>query len=349
MALSKGRLEKSKKKTDSGGDSSILKIEEGKNYIRVFPFSHTVTEEDFQNHVYGKKEAEIGEEMEELTRVVPVHYGEEDGPINCLISDCGFCEKANEYKKSPDKDDQKIWRELRASDRFYMNVVNMDNNVGMQICQVPSSVYSEILSYVMDPEYGEEILGSTGRDFIINKNPKAKSPSDYYSVKLRDEKRCEELDSELDSKVQDLNKMNILNPGWSKNNTEPPEEKSEKEELPKSKKKTQSSASKEPEGEEDDLPWESKEHKASDEVVKDKTTGGAKKKVVKKKVVKKAEPKKTEPKEGDNVTWDHEGEEITGVIKKIDDKGIHTALDTDLNEWELAISDITSVTPTEES
>jgi len=62
---------------------------------------------------------------------------------------------------------------------------------------------------VLDPEYGEGILGCEGRDFVVSFD-KAKQGSEMYSVKLRDADKCEELPDSLLEEVKDYYSPEVL-------------------------------------------------------------------------------------------------------------------------------------------
>jgi len=300
MALNKKRIDRSKRSSSGGGGGGFFKLQDGKNIVRVFAFPHTVRKKDFTKGFYRKSDGiKVGEEFDELDREVYRHFTEE-GVVNCIGAGCQHCEEADELMNSKTKRDQKAGKQLRASRSFYVNLVDVDNNPDEAcICGLPQTVYSEILSYVEDPEFGESILGVDGRDFIIERDSK-ELPQNMYSVKLRDEKRCEKLTGEYD--ITNLFDCAALEPGWSSEEslneyeTEVPEKDDDEpeEEVDKG----------EVDEKEDDNDFKDDEEKA------EKSTG--------------SNPpweKGDDPEfdKGDVVTFEDEGEDFDGIIEEIND------------------------------
>lgn len=221
MALNSKRLDRSKQSTARGG-GQFLKLQEGKNYLRLFSFSHEVDESDFKKGLYKPNDGiEVGETFDELEREVYVHFGE-DGVENCIRKGCEKCSQAKELLDSASKSDQKLGKEIKASKRFYVNCVDMNNpDVGMQLCPLPTSVFADVLTYVTDPEFGESVLGIKGRDFVITKDSVAgkTDPGKYYAVILRDREKSKVLGKDLISSVTDLFVLSNLEPGWSAGST----------------------------------------------------------------------------------------------------------------------------------
>jgi len=212
MALNKSRLNRSRRST-SRGSGGFLKLGDGKNILRIFSFEHTVRKKDFKKGFYRESDGiKVGDTFDEVDREVSRHFTD-DGVINCIGSGCQYCEEADDLMASNKKRDQKAGKQLSASRSFYVNAVDIDNpDGGVQMCGLPQTVYSEVLSYLEDPEFGEDILGVDGRDFIIERDSK-QLPQNMYSVKLRDEKRCEKLEGEFE--VTNLFDCAALEPGWS--------------------------------------------------------------------------------------------------------------------------------------
>lgn len=216
MSLNTRRLERSQKSSSSSGGGGFFRFQDGRNIIRVFTFNHKATDSDFKKGFYKSDEVKVDKKYDEIDREVYRHFTEE-GVVNCLLTDCKYCKEAQQYLDSSKKSDKKIGNQLKASRAFYINVVDMQGvEKGMQIGNIPPSVYNVIVNYVMDTEYGEGILGCSGRDFVVDLD-KSQDPNKMYSVKIRDEKRCEELDEEFTDEVTDLFLLSALEPGWSSN------------------------------------------------------------------------------------------------------------------------------------
>jgi hypothetical protein len=214
MALNKKRIARSQQST-KGGSGDFLKLRDGKNTWRILTFPHVVSKADFTRGIYKvKDDVNVGDEFDEIEREVPRHFTEE-GVVNCIGANCPWCAEAAELLASSKESDKKAGKQLNASHAFYMNVVDMEDiEKGVQIGQMPPSVFNAILNYVSDPEYGDSVLGCKGRDFIIERDSN-ESPAKMYKVRIRDKDRCEDIDETLQDQVRDMFKMNALEPGWS--------------------------------------------------------------------------------------------------------------------------------------
>lgn len=210
--LNKKRISRARKSTNMN-NTGFKKLVDGRNVVRVFAFEHTVTKEDFKKGIYRESDGiKVGEAYDEIDREVYRHFTE-NGVINCPGGNCKWCDESKDLLSSKNKRDQKAGKQLRANRSFYVNLVDMEEiEKGVQICGLPQTVYSEVLAYIEDPEFGESILGIDGRDIIIERDSK-ESPQNMYTVKLRDEKRSEKLEGDFN--VVDLFEMSALEPGWS--------------------------------------------------------------------------------------------------------------------------------------
>jgi len=214
MGLNMKRLDRSKQAVNSGSGGGFMRLQNKRNILRIFTFPHKVTKNDFTRGFYSKTDKiKLGEEFDELERAVPRHFTDE-GIVNCVVTDCDHCKTAAKLLGSSNKNDQKLGKRLKANTAFYVNVMDLENkDAGLQICALPPIVFNEILTYVLDPEYGEGILGGEGRDFLIDRDT-SKPPAKMYNVKLRDEKRCKPIDEE-GLEPADLFEVPALEPGWS--------------------------------------------------------------------------------------------------------------------------------------
>jgi len=149
------------------------KPQAGENNIRVFMFNHKVTKQDVMDGSFSK--TDVGKMVQDWDRELQVEYKGKG---------------ANQGK---------------ISYRYALNIVdlNQDGNKTIQTWIAPSSVRETIGDYVADEDYGEDILGCEGRDFKISYD-KDEVPAKMYSVILRDQKHCKELDNELQTQVKDF-------------------------------------------------------------------------------------------------------------------------------------------------
>ena len=211
MALNKKRLNRTKESTKGGG--GFYRFQEGRNIVRFFSFSHKVVQLDFDKGIYKQSDGiKVGETYDEIEMEVLKHYIEE-GIVNCPKGDCKWCEDAEKLLSSKSKADKKAGKDIKASKSFCVNTVDIQSDSkAMQLGSLPSSVYDTVLSYICDPEYGESVLGSEGRDFIVDRDTN-QIPAKMYVTKIRDKDKCEVLGN--DYELQDLFYINALEPGYS--------------------------------------------------------------------------------------------------------------------------------------
>lgn len=310
MALNKRRLSRSQKKAKSGGGGGFFKFEEGRNTIRIFAFGHTVVKGDFKRGLYQKGEGEVGDEFDEVDREVYRHFTE-DGVVNCLIKDCKYCDESDDLLSSNKKADKKLGNSLSASRAYYVNLVDVnDVDSGMQIGSLPSSVYSVVSGYINDPEFGEDVLGCCGRDFIVDRD-KSEDPGRMYTTKLRDEKRCEELDESLSDDITDLFNCDALEPGWSSNdelNESKGSGETDKEKIDRKKSENKKSTNK-----------KKKDNDFKDDEDEDKGKKSSSRMRSNKKEELPWEGDKNTFDTGDAVQFDEDGGKMTGKIVEIND------------------------------
>lgn len=260
MSLNLDRIRQRQKETASSGKSgNFFKAVEGKNTIRVFTFNHKVTKEDIAQGLFPKDK--LGKVVSELDRPVtrffegkgkPFLSGGKDDPRMVAY------EKAMK-KAGKDKEAQQEARKIGPRTSYFLNVVDTSSETPvMTEYACPKTVYNAILDYVLDPEYGEDVLGCEGRDFIITFD-KSKQGSEMYSVKLRDADKCEELpDSVLDG-VKDYYSPEVLETLGASSDEVRDEDKEEEEEPKKSKVEDEDEDEEDEEDEDEDLDDEDEE------------------------------------------------------------------------------------------
>ena len=168
---------------------------EGKNTIRVFTFKHKVTKADIKAGLFGK--AQEGKTVEELERIITRQWIDRK-PI---ISTDATIKKWQELKKT--KGEQAA-RDIAPRKAFMLNVVDTGGKeIKMSTWAAPASVFNAIVDLITDEEFGEEMLGRKGRDFVISFKPNA-SPGEMYNVVPRKEGKSPKLSSELEAQVKDL-------------------------------------------------------------------------------------------------------------------------------------------------
>ncbi len=196
MALDINRIRQRQAET-SRREGSFYKPKEGKNIIRIFKFSHKVTAEDVRAGYFAK--TQLGKIVEELDRPVVRHFNvnPKGGPV---ISNDRLMDLYHRTKKS----DPEKAKSIGPSTSYFINVLDVNNEKnGVVLYGCPTSVYNKILAF-MDPEVqGEEVLGASGRDFVLIYD-KAKQGTEKYTVNLRKEGLSEELPESVTKGVLDL-------------------------------------------------------------------------------------------------------------------------------------------------
>ncbi len=202
MSLNTERLKKQQLETaKSAGGGDSWKPSEGKNLVRLFPFSHKVTKEDVENNRYEK--VQLGKSFDELARAVTRHFNVSSSGIP-VISNDAIMDRWRKLNKSKSKEDQAVAKKISPATGYFINMVDTNDVAkGMLTWACPKSVFNKILTYINDPDYGEEILGIKGRDIVVVYES-AKEGSDKYQIMLRKEGKSEELPDDLDSEVLDL-------------------------------------------------------------------------------------------------------------------------------------------------
>ncbi len=169
-----------------------------KNTIRVLSFEHVVTREDVAAKYF--KPEKLGKKLQQLDRPICIQFGirGDNRPVHATKETLA---KYNELKKKVGKEGA---RDIAPQKKWVVNVIDtQDPEPSVKIYQMPKAVFDSILDYLMDPEYGREMLGVRGRDFNIYFD-KTKGPSGMYKVAPRKEGMSKVYPSDLEKNVFDL-------------------------------------------------------------------------------------------------------------------------------------------------
>lgn len=200
MGLDIGRIKQRQAETQAQkGDRWVPK--DGVNRIRVFKFTHKVSKEDVKAGHYAKEK--LGKMVEELDRPLTVHFNvsKDNRPV---ASNETLLKEWRRLSSSPDAKDQAQAKAIQPQTKYAINVVDvMERPVVMRHWLAPRTVYNDVLAKVLDEDFGEDILGSSGREFTITFD-KTKKGSDMYSTSVRDKEKCAKLPGSLDEKALDF-------------------------------------------------------------------------------------------------------------------------------------------------
>lgn len=101
---------------------------------------------------------------------------------------CPLCRLAYALRNSGDEDDGKLGEALSSNQRVFVNAVDRQNeDAGVQIGSLPVSVYQQIESMVLDPEWEDPLDPANGNDVVIVR-PKEFKGGEKYQVHLSPKK-----------------------------------------------------------------------------------------------------------------------------------------------------------------
>lgn len=84
---------------------------------------------------------------------------------------CCICAKVDELKNSANKADNAEAEKLRARVRYYMGLVPREGDDAgkVMVYAAPKAIYTKILSYMEDPEYGDVTSPTEGYDITLHR------------------------------------------------------------------------------------------------------------------------------------------------------------------------------------
>jgi hypothetical protein len=146
----------------------FMRLPEGDTVIRIVPPIGKMG----RFYIEGGTHYEIGEDAEAV--VCPQLTNKEDCPI---------CEATEELFATKNAEDVLIAKNLKASSRFYVNVINYTNATekrkGVQVMNVGVKLIGEIIDYFCDSDYGDIASLKFGRCLTINRTGKGKYDTSY--------------------------------------------------------------------------------------------------------------------------------------------------------------------------
>jgi hypothetical protein len=172
-----------------------------KNHVRVFKFSHLVTEDDVTAGLFTKEK--VGKSVDDFDRPVTLVYGtgESKKPVLATKEHHARYEKLAGSKK---KEDRELADKIKPRRQGLLNIVDTDTRpFKMQLWQAPPGVVADLFEKVCDSDYGEAILGAEGRDYTVDYD-KTRPAAKMYSISVRDQDKSPKLPAELAAKVIDF-------------------------------------------------------------------------------------------------------------------------------------------------
>jgi hypothetical protein len=156
----------------SGGDrdTSIWKPKEGKAVIRIVPWKGNASNPfvELYFHYLGNK-----------TYLSPLSYGNRD-PI---------AEFADALRSDQSRDPKERYAEARPfmpKLRTYIPViVRGEEDKGVRFFSFGKTVHQELLSYIVDPDYGDITDVKSGRDIVVEHIPQEKSDTNFSKTSIK--------------------------------------------------------------------------------------------------------------------------------------------------------------------
>lgn len=159
------KLQETQERMSRGGGNGDFKFwapKDGRNVIRILP--PKPGSEDF--YVEAR-----------------VHYnvGPDKKMVTCgktARSTCAVCDFVDALFKSGDKEDEKLAKRMRATSRYYFNVIDRSVEEGQEgygevmVFGSGATIFTDILGIIVDPDYGDITDPEEGYDIIITKSGK---------------------------------------------------------------------------------------------------------------------------------------------------------------------------------
>jgi hypothetical protein len=146
---------------------ALWKPEPGKQQVRIVPYKHNKDNpflELYFHYDFGKK-----------TILSPMTYGRPDPIVD-------FAEK---LKVTGNSDDWKLGKKLEPKMRCYVPVlVRGKEHEGVKFWGFGKQVFTEILGFIADPDYGDVTDPTNGRDIVVEFVP-ADSPGSFPKTTIR--------------------------------------------------------------------------------------------------------------------------------------------------------------------
>lgn len=150
----KAKLQAMQQASNGGGGNKssefIWKPPVGKSQVRIVPYSHDKAnpfQELYFHYEIGKR-----------TMISPISFGRPDPIVD-------FAEK---LKRSGDKDDWKLGKKIEPKFRVYAPVIVRGlEHEGVKFWSFGKQIYTELLSVIADPDYGDITDLMNGRDLTV--------------------------------------------------------------------------------------------------------------------------------------------------------------------------------------
>lgn len=183
----KAKLQQMQQAGNGGSKSSdhIWKPPVGKSQVRIVPYAFD------KNSPF--QELYFHYEIAKRTMISPISYGRPD-PI---------VEFAEKLKKSGDKDDWKLGKKIEPKFRVYAPVIiRGQEHEGVKFWSFGKQIYTELLSVIADPDYGDITDLMNGRDLTIEHiAPEKEGAFPTFTVRVKPNTSPATADKEIAEKI----------------------------------------------------------------------------------------------------------------------------------------------------
>jgi hypothetical protein len=147
--------------------NNLWKPEPGKQQIRIVPYQHNKENPFLEMHFHY--------DLAKRNYLSPMTYGRPDPVIE-------FAEK---LKSSGNSDEWKLGKKMEPKMRTYVPViVRGKESEGVKFWGFGKTVYTELLGFIADPDYGDITDPMNGRDIVVEFTP-SDSPATYPKTVIR--------------------------------------------------------------------------------------------------------------------------------------------------------------------
>ena len=153
--------------TTSDRKNNYFRPEPGKQRVRIVPYVHRKENPFLEMYFHY--------DIAKRTMLSPITFGNADPVVE-------FAEK---LKKTGDKDDWVMGRKIEPKMRTYVPViVRGKESEGVKFWGFGKTIYSELLSIIADPDYGDITDLMNGRDIDVEFTP-SEGPGQYPKTSIR--------------------------------------------------------------------------------------------------------------------------------------------------------------------
>jgi hypothetical protein len=170
--------------SQTGKQNNLWKPEPGKNQVRIVPYQHNKENpflEMYFHYDLGKK-----------NYLSPVTYGEPD-PVD---------EFAQQLRNTGKSDDWNLSKKLTPKMRVYVPVlVRGQESEGVKFWGFGKQVYTELLGFIADPDYGDITDLSGGRDISVEYTPAENGQFPKTQIRVKPNQTAATEDKNIAEKI----------------------------------------------------------------------------------------------------------------------------------------------------